>query len=173
MAARRLATAAVLMAAAGGAWGAQPGGLPFPAPGTYQLDKILQAPFGIVLDGPGFPHLFSSYTTGKITLLTFFYTQCTDPQGCPLAWSAFEAVRERIKADPTLHGKVRLVFYSFDTMHDHPETLRVFYESYKANSAVIPWFFIGSWSSALLKYTLKSFGQEISTRAEATGKSGS
>ena len=76
--------------------------------------------------GPDLPHLLSTYTTGKITLLTFFYTLCTDPQGCPLAWNAFESVREKIKADPVLHGKARLVFFSFDPVHDNGETLLLF-----------------------------------------------
>jgi protein SCO1 len=99
---RCLAAATLLTGAAGAASGAEPGGLPFPTPGTYKLERIQRVPFGIVREGPGLPHLLSAYTTGKITLLTFFYTLCTDPQGCPLAWNAFEAVREKIKADPVL-----------------------------------------------------------------------
>jgi protein SCO1 len=97
-----LAAAALFTGAAGVASAAEPGGLPFPAPGTYKLDRIQRVRFSIVRDGPGLPHLLSTYATGKITLLTFFYTLCTDPQGCPLAWNAFEAVREKIKADPVL-----------------------------------------------------------------------
>jgi protein SCO1 len=167
---RRLVTAALFTGAAAVGCAAESGGLPFPVPGTYNLDRIQRVPFSIVRDGPGLPHLLSSYTTGKITLLTFFYTQCTDPQGCPLAWSAFAAVREKIKADPELHGKVRLVFFSFDPVHDSPESLQVFAQSYKADSAIIPWRFIGSWSNLFLEYTLKSFGQEIFTQSNAAGE---
>jgi cytochrome oxidase Cu insertion factor (SCO1/SenC/PrrC family) len=86
-----------------------------------------------------------------------------------LAWNAFESVREKIKADPVLHGKARLVFFSFDPVHDSGETLLFFAESYKADSAIIPWRFIGSWSNLFLEYTLRSFGQEISTRTNASG----
>ncbi len=167
---RLLAAAALFLGAAETAWSVESGGLPYPAPGTYKLDRIQRAPFSLVLDGPGWPHLLSTYTTGKITLLTFFYMQCTDPQGCPLAWNAFEAVREKIKADPELHGKVRLVFYSFDRVHDTPETLRVFAESYKADEDIVPWRFIGSWSNVFLESTLKSFGQEISTATRPNGE---
>jgi cytochrome oxidase Cu insertion factor (SCO1/SenC/PrrC family) len=158
------------MGATGAACAAEPGGLPFPAPGTYKLDRIQRVPFSIVRDGAGLPHLLSSYTTGKITLLTFFYPLCTDPQGCPLAWNAFEEVRTKIKADPILHGKGRLVFFNFDLMHDNAAILRLFEESYKADSAIIAWRFIGSWSNLFLEYTLKSFGQEISTRTNASGE---
>ena len=167
---RCLAAATLFTGAAGAASGAEPGGLPFPAPGTYKLDRIQRVPFSIVREGPGLPHLLSAYTTGKITLLTFFYTLCTDPQGCPLAWNAFEAVREKIKADPGLHGKARLVFFSFDPVHDNAEILHLFAESYKADAAIIPWCFIGSWSNLFLEYTLRSFGQEISARTNANGR---
>jgi protein SCO1/2 len=167
---RCLAAAALFMGASGAAPGAEPGGVPFPAPGTYKLDRIQRVPFSIVRDGPGLPHLLSAYTTGKITLLTFFYTLCTDPQGCPLAWNAFEAVREKIKADPVLHGKARLVFFSFDPVHDNAEILDLFAESYKVDSAIIPWRFIGSWSNLFLEYTLRSFGQEISAQINASGR---
>lgn len=166
---RNIVAAACLVGAAATV-GATEGALPFPAPGTYKLDKIQRAPFGLVVDGSWLPHFLSTYTTGKITLLTFFYTQCIDPQGCPLAWNAFEAVRQKIKADPELHGKVRLVFFSFDPVHDHPETLRVFSESYKADAAIVPWNFIGSWSNLFLERTLSGFGQEISAQTSASGE---
>lgn len=167
---RKLVAAALFAGAAAGPAKSAEGGLPFPAPGTYKLDKIQHAPFSIVVDGSWLPRPLSMYTTGKITLLTFFYTQCVDPQGCPLAWNAFEAVRKKIKADPELYGKVRLVFFSFDPLHDHPETLRIFAESYKADAAIIPWNFIGSWSNLFLERTLSSFGQEISAQTSASGE---
>jgi len=132
-----LTAAALFSGSAGAASGAEPGGLPFPAPGTYKLDRIQRVPFSVVRDGPGLPHLLSAYTTGKITLLTFFYTLCTDPQGCPLAWNAFEAVREKIKADPVLHGKARLVFFSFDPVHETPKSCTF---SRKATKRIPPLF---------------------------------
>jgi cytochrome oxidase Cu insertion factor (SCO1/SenC/PrrC family) len=113
--------------------------------------------------------LLSTYTTGKVTLLAFFYAHCRDPQGCPLAWGAFEQVREGIKADPKLHGQVRLVFYSFDPRHDVPETLQLFVEAYKPDAAVIPWHFITATSQYFLKLTLQVFGQEISVRTDGVG----
>lgn len=150
---------------------AEVGTLPLPAPGTYHLDKIQRVPFSLVRVDDGFlPHLLSSYTTGKITLLTFFYSQCKDPQGCPLAWSAFEAVRDKIITDPALKGKVRLVFYSFDPAHDGPQTLQVFADSYKDHADIIPWYFITGWNDYFLSNTLKSFGQEISLDTDSLGQ---
>jgi protein SCO1 len=146
------------------------GGLPLPAPGTYNLDRIQSVPFSIVREGRSeYPHLLSGYTTGKITLLTFFYGQCTDPKGCPLAWTAFETVREKIKADPELSGQVRLVFYSFDPQHDTPETLQLYADLYKAEGKITPWHFVTSWSDSFLVPTLRSFGQEISAETDEAG----
>ncbi|WP_374544426.1 SCO family protein [Rhodoblastus sp.] len=132
-----------------------------PEPGSYKLDRILRTPFSVVYDGTGFPHLLSSYTTGRITLLTFFYSECSDPQGCPLAWNAFEAMRKKIKDIPELRGKVRLVSFSFDPRNDRPNILDVFAQSYNDDRAVIPWEFIGAWSNALLNRTLNAFGQDV------------
>jgi protein SCO1 len=167
---RVLLPAALSLGAAGALFAAEPGGLPLPAPGTYNLDRIQRAPFSVVREESGFPHLLSSFTTGKITLLAFFYGQCSDPKGCPLAWSAFEAVREGIKADPALHGQVRLVFYSFDPLHDTPQTLQLFADLYKADAEIVPWHFITSWSDVFLESTLQSFGQEISAQTDALGE---
>jgi protein SCO1 len=164
-----LLPAALCIGAAGSLFAANVGGLPLPAPGTYNLDRIQEAPFSVVREGTGFPRLLSSFTTGKITLMAFFYTQCRDPQGCPLAWSAFEAVSEKIKDDPSLHGKVRLVFFSFDRLHDTPETLQLFVNAHISDAKVVPWHFITSWTDYFLQQTLQSFGQELSVEKNALG----
>ena len=91
-----------------------------PPPGSYTLDHIQRVPAGIVLEGTRFPRALSHYTTGAITLFAFFYSYCTDPNGCPLAWDAFEKMREEIIARAELHGRVRLVFMSLDPAHDTP-----------------------------------------------------
>ncbi|HEY4846859.1 MAG TPA: SCO family protein, partial [Methylocella sp.] len=97
-----------------------------PPPGSYPLDHIQRVPGGIVLEGTRFPRALSRYTTGAITLLAFFYSYCADPNGCPLAWDAFENVREGIIARAKLHGRVRLVFMSLDPARDTPAMLRGF-----------------------------------------------
>lgn len=163
--------AALFMGAATNfALAAGPGTLALPAPGTYHLDKIQQVPFSLVrIDDRFLPHLLSSYTTGKITLLTFFYSQCRDPQGCPLAWNAFQIIRDKVIADPALKGKVRLVFYSFDPVHD-AQTLPVFAASYKNHADIIPWYFITGWNDHFLKETLTNFGQAIALDTDTVGK---
>jgi cytochrome oxidase Cu insertion factor (SCO1/SenC/PrrC family) len=146
------------------------GGLPLPEPGTYKLDRIQEAPFSIVREGTALPSLFSNYTKGKITLLAFFYVQCREPQGCPLAWNTFETVREEIKTDPILNNNVRFVFFSFDRVNDVPATLQFFVDARKADVGLAPWHFITAWTDYLLEQTLRKFGQDISVRTDADGQ---
>ncbi|HXW71341.1 MAG TPA: SCO family protein [Methylocella sp.] len=139
-----------------------------PSPGTYALDHIQKVPFGIVLEGNHFPRLLSHYTLGKITLFSFFYTTCADPTGCPLTWSVFEDVRERVLADPTLHGQVRLVFFSLDPAHDTPAMLSILAANYKRDAANVPWYFLTTYSYRFLTPLLREMGEDISVDRDAS-----
>jgi len=144
-----------------------------PGPGSYTLDHIQPVPFGIVLDGNRFPRMLSHYTSGKITLLAFFYSTCADPRGCPLAWEAFEHVREAILAQPELHGRARLVFLSLDPEHDTPDVLKNFTRGYEASASLVPWYFLTTYSYLFLNPVLRKMGEEISIDREASGPIGS
>ena len=56
-----------------------------PAAGSYRLQKIQRVSDAVLLDSMDRAVRLSSLTQGKITLLTFFYTYCADPLGCPFA----------------------------------------------------------------------------------------
>ena len=147
-------------------------GLALPAQGSYTLDHIQRVPFGIVLEGNRFPRALSRYTTGAITLLSFFYSTCADPNGCPLAWEAFEQVREAILADPELYGRVRLVFLSLDPEHDTPEMLKNFTRGYEASVNIVPWYFLTTYSYLFLNPVLRDMGEEIAIGREASAPTG-
>ena len=66
----------------------------------------------------------ASSPSGKITLLTFFYTYCVDPWGCPYAYWTLSGLSDRLIADPQLARGVRFVSVSFDPTNDTPEALR-------------------------------------------------
>lgn len=89
-----------------------------PAPGTYVLHRIMPAPDGRVIDVRGRLGRLADFTHGKVTLLGFIYTTCTDPEGCPLAYEVFDALKARVHSMPALHGKVRFVTLSFDPARD-------------------------------------------------------
>lgn len=145
-------------------------GLALPAPGSYTLDHIQRVPFGIVVEGSRYPRTLSRYISGKITLLSFFYSRCADPSGCPLAWEAFEDVRKAVLACPELQGQVRLVFLSLDPANDTPETLKIFARAYEASDPIVSWHFLTTYSYIFLNPVLRGMGVEISASKEAEGE---
>ena len=140
-----------------------------PPAGSYQLPIIQPAANGWVLDGNWLPRRLSSYTHGALTMLSFVYTYCTDPIGCPLAYETFATLRRRVLADPLLHGQVRLVSLSFDPAHDTPQEM-VHYGGHNARSKTLPWAFLTTYSVNFLKPILDGFGQDVEVELDDKGK---
>ncbi|HEX2841262.1 SCO family protein [Hyphomicrobium sp.] len=140
-----------------------------PKAGTYKLHKIQPATSGWVLeDSVWIPHRLSSYTKGKITLFSFFYGTCRDPEGCPKAWDAFYAVHDAVKKNPALHNKVRLVFLSLDPKADTPEQMSFFKGSISTPEA--PWSFLTTWSESYLAPILNDMYVPASREFDEAGK---
>ena len=143
-----------------------------PAPGTYVLHRIMPAPEGRVVGLSGRTEPLSRYTRGTITLLGFIYTTCADPEGCPLAYRVFDALKESIEATPRLHGKVRFVTLSFDPARDTPDVMR----SYAGSRAIdkgsaLRWYFLTTRSARELMPLVEGFGQDVVTTVErSSGK---
>lgn len=139
-----------------------------PAPGSYALPPIQPAADGWVLEGNRLPRRLSSYTHGALTLLSFVYTYCSDPIGCPLAYATFDTIQRRARADPVLRGQVRLVSLSFDPGNDTPEAMRA-YGGEHARSTELPWHFLTTYSTRFLKPILDDFGQDVEIERDADG----
>jgi len=140
-----------------------------PVPGTYTLQRIQRVPEAQLLDADGKPVALSASTRGAITALAFFYGHCVDPAGCPVAWSAFEALQKEAASDPLLRGRLRLVFVSLDPTHDTPMAMRVLQKSENAET-LPPWRFLTSRSQSDLAPLLASMGQDIAFETDAAGK---
>ena len=133
-----------------------------PPPGSYQLHRIMPAPDGRVLDVDGRAARLSQYLHDRITLLGFIYTTCADPDGCPLAYRVFDALKEAIAATPRLQGQVRLVTLSFDPARDTPEAMRRYAGSRLVESdAGLRWYFLTTRSAKELHPLVEGFGQEV------------
>jgi len=140
-----------------------------PAPGTYVLHHIMAAPQGTVLDVDGRPAPLARYTRGKVTLLGFIYTTCSDPDGCPLAYRVFDALKEAIGTRTELHGRVRFVTLSFDPARDTPGVMSRYAGSravYKGNG--LRWYFLTTRSARQLMPLVEGFGQDV--RVTRTGR---
>jgi len=142
----------------------------FPPAGSYVLQRIFKSPDGLVLeDSDRFAQPLSRYTNGKVTLLTFFYSLCRDPTGCPAIWSTYETLHDVIQKRPELHGKIRLVFVSLDPRLDTPERLQVFSIARRATHAIAPWHFLTTKSERFLGPILDGFGQSAARDLDANG----
>jgi cytochrome oxidase Cu insertion factor (SCO1/SenC/PrrC family) len=124
----------------------------------------MPAPEGRVLGVDGRPAALSSYTRGKITLVGFIYTTCVDPNGCPLAYRVFDALKESIDATPPLHGKVRFVTLSFDPLRDTPGAMQQYAGSRAVEKgAGLRWYFLTTRSARELRPLVEGFGQDVQT----------
>ena len=142
--------------------------VPTPA-GSYELQRIQSCPDGTLLNTAASSRRLSSYTRGKVTLLTFFYTYCTDSWGCPFAYRTMKELSERIAADESMRSRVRFVSISFDPTNDTPETLQR-YAKGVTSSARFEWQFFTARSMRELKPLLDGFGQDVSVETDPAGR---
>jgi protein SCO1 len=140
-----------------------------PAPGTYRLQRIQKSPQARLLDALAAPHRLSEYTTGKITLLSFFYTYCADAWGCPFAHQTLTGLRQRLLAEPALAQRVRFVNISFDPAVDTPQQLRL-YGAGLIGDARLEWQFLTAPSVRELLPLLDAFGQDVSVVTDEQGR---
>ena len=132
-----------------------------PAPGSYQLYRIMPAPDGQVLNVDGKSQALSGFTGDKLTLLGFIYTSCNDAQGCPRAYQVFDDLKAQIHRSPALHGKVRFVSLSFDPSRDTPAVMLRYGNRRLRESAELQWNFLTTRSVDELLPLIDGFGQDV------------
>jgi protein SCO1/2 len=174
---RWIFVAAALMAAATSAYGAADVG-PAVAPrmeftplraGTYQLQSIQRVADATLLDERGRPVKLSALTQGKITLLTFFYTYCVDPLGCPFARETLSSLRDRILTEKALAPGVRFVGISCDPTTDTPDVIAGYASEFTRGPA-FEWRFLTARGVPALLPVLDDFGQDVSVDLDEHGR---
>jgi len=139
-----------------------------PAAGSYQLQRIQPVRDAILLTASGTPTHLAGVTSRKITLLTFFYTYCADPLGCPFAYTTLTGLRDRVLAEPGLAGRVRFVSVSFDPTTDTPQAIG-WYGQHVSADPRFEWQFLTARSVSELMPVLDDFGQDVSVETDAAG----
>jgi protein SCO1/2 len=139
-----------------------------PRPGTYRLEKIQPTADATLLDPSGQPVRLSAVTTGKITLLTFFYTYCADPIGCPLAHRTLLDIRSGVDRVAGLERRVRFLSVSLDPTIDTPAAIGNYREMVTQDSA-LEWDVLTARSVQDLLPVLEDFGQDVSVEQAADG----
>lgn len=140
-----------------------------PAPGSYVLQHIQPTPDALLLDADGRTRSLAALTRGKVTLLSFFYTYCSDAWGCPYAYTTLTGLRERLLAEPALARQVRFVNVSFDPANDTPDALRL-YGAGLADDTRFEWRFLTAPSLQRLLPLLEAYGQDVSIVTDARGR---
>jgi protein SCO1 len=106
---------------------------------------------------------------GRLSVLSFMYTYCRDPEGCPLAWAALEAVHGALQRDPALAARAQLLSLSFDPTNDTPAQMAL-YGGDRIRDARVRWHFLTTASVARLLPLLDGFGQDVSVETDARGR---
>jgi protein SCO1/2 len=140
-----------------------------PPPGSYKLQNIQRVADAVLVDSTDHAVRLSAVTRGKITLLTFFYTYCVDPLGCPFAHTTLANLRDQVRDDRALMGRVRFVSVSLDPTHDTPAILA----SYGREFTIDPkfeWRFLTARRVPDLLPVLDDFGQDVSVEVDERGR---
>jgi protein SCO1 len=140
-----------------------------PAAGSYVLQHIQSTPDALLLDSSGRLQHLAWFMHGKVTLLTFFYTYCVDPLGCPFARQTLGELRERIIATPGLASSVRFVNVSLDPSMDTPDAIARYAREVGMKPA-FEWRVLTAPSVGKLLPLLDDFGQDVSIDKDAEGK---
>lgn len=140
-----------------------------PAPGSYRLAQLGRAPDGTVLDVRGQPQRLHALLAGRASVVSFMYTYCRDPLGCPRAWAAMEALHAALVADRRLAAGAQLISLSFDPANDTPDKMALF-AGERAGDARVRWHFLTTASVRALLPVLAGFGQDVSVESGPDGQ---
>jgi protein SCO1 len=139
-----------------------------PAAGSYRLQRIQPVTDAVLIDHAARRLHLKDLTRGKVTLLTFFYTECPDPLGCPYAYGTLHLLRSQLNSERT-RASVRFVSVSLDPAHDTPQALAR-YAGELATDPQFEWRFLTAPSLRELLPLLDDFGQDVGVELDAQGR---
>jgi cytochrome oxidase Cu insertion factor (SCO1/SenC/PrrC family) len=132
-----------------------------PEPGTYELPVLKPAADGAVLGGDGKPVRLHNLGKGKIVILSFIYTRCTDPRACLRASGVLKQLQELTLAEPALTTNVLLLTLSFDPAHDTPEVMSRYGKVFSRKRGGADWLFLTTQDRDQLMPLLERYGQQV------------
>jgi len=139
-----------------------------PEPGSYTLPVLGSAADGKVLDTQGNALTLHSLMGDKVVLLSFIYSTCSDVNGCPLATAVLHKIKNRLKKEPELAEKLRLLTLSFNPEHDTPEMMQHYGQALQDKG--VEWRFLTTRSEQELQPILEHYKQNIQKIYDAQGQ---
>jgi len=131
-----------------------------PVAANYRLPVIGKAANGQVLTDANQSSSLQQLMQGKIVLLSFIYTTCSDVNGCPLATRVLHSISRRLQQQPEIQQQLRMLTLSFDPEHDTPSVLRQYATSIEKHG--VDWQFLTSDSQQHLQAILDAYQQPVS-----------
>ena len=132
-----------------------------PQPGTYTLPVLKPAADGTVLMSDGKPVHLNDLADGRITILSFVYTRCTDPRACLRASGVLKQLQQLTLAESALASRVLLLTLSFDPANDTPEVMRRYGSVFSQSEGGADWLFLTTANRNELTLLLDQYGQQV------------
>lgn len=129
-----------------------------PAPGSYTLPPIDRVGDHALLASDGSAVQLAALTRGRLAVIAFVYTTCSEATGCPLADAILQRVDRQLAADPSLAARVRLLTISFDPERDTPQRMAMIRTAFAPKT---DWAFLTARDEAQLAPVLDDFGQAV------------
>ena len=143
-----------------------------PTPGSYMLPVIKPAADGALLDSDGQLVRLRNLTRGRITVLSFIYTRCSDVKACPYATGVLNQIHELSGQDKSLAGSLRLVSLSFDPEVDTPERMAAYSQWARERKNVAEWRFVTAKSRTQMQPVLDAYGQVVDKKRNPNDPTG-
>jgi len=138
-----------------------------PAAGTYELPPIKPVPAFTLLDTTGRRVSTADVSRGRVSVVSFIYTSCSDRLGCPLASLTLRDLQERLRG-AGLVDRAALLSISLDPSRDRPPRLAQYARSFGADPAV--WRFLTAVSEDGIRPVLDAYGQDREEARDDNGR---
>ena len=138
-----------------------------PDAGTYNLPVIKRVPAVVLIDAAGRRVNTASLMHGKVAIVSFIYTACSDRLGCPLAGMALRELQAQLLREG-LQDQAVLLSISLDLEHDTPAQLAKYARVFGVKPPL--WHLLAAPSEQALKAALNSYGQDRSRVFDERGR---
>lgn len=128
-----------------------------PDAGTYDLPVITRVPPVVLIDAAGRRISTASLMRGKVAIVSFIYTACSDRLGCPLAGMALKELQAQLRREG-LQDRAVLLSISLDPQRDTPKQLAKYGHIFGVEPSL--WHLLTAPSEQALRTALEGYGQD-------------
>jgi cytochrome oxidase Cu insertion factor (SCO1/SenC/PrrC family) len=137
-----------------------------PKPGSYDLPVLQDASNGTVVAPDGKPVELHKLLDGRIAILSFIYTRCSDPRACLRASSVLSQLQQLSRQDKLVANKLQLITLSFDPGYDTPEVMERYGRVFSRGDGGADWLFLTTRNQKELQPLLEAYGQRVDKRTK-------